>query len=646
MSTESIEHDYPCSEQEKLFPFLWLLASDRRKRGGSRKPALGEDRIRERGEEGIRTAPPTPPGESPPGRTPESGEPRPAVRPSPVRVLLEAAGVLGIVAVVALLSFSRIGDDDVFWHLATGRWIAAHHTVPSADVFGYATQGETWIPFEWGWDLLAYAVNGAGPEFSPLLFLTAAIWSAVALLLFRIMRRRGVPLSVGIPAILFLLLASVERISPRPHVVTSLGLAVTASLCILYRDGGIRPKHFFAALAVVFLIWGNAHPGALAGLFLLGLFAAGDLIGALLGRGGGSDMKFRRGVSLAGAAAIAACVLLVNPHGVDTWRYLYSHTQMRMLAQIDEWVPPFSVASPTGSLLFYKILLAAGALTIVPLIRRRDPLPVLLAGGFALYSLEANRFVSDFALVNLVALSLSFEDLAQGAVKTFRRGADHPVAGGAAIVLLFFVAFSIPGNGLYKTLSYTKHFGAGIDPAYLPVPMIDYMKSRGIAGRPFNQYTIGGLLLWEFPGTQNFIDSRNLNDDIAARYVSIMHRQPGFERALDRYGVDMIALHLPDLPRSADALTETPALFCAAHRDEWKLVFWDDQSLLYVKSIPRFRPVIEADEYRILDPYLFAFRPQMYDSLRAALPGVYALESSRKYRDDPHGQIARYMMGK
>ena len=55
-------------------------------------------------------------------------------------------------------TFKITGDDDVFWHLATGRLILNTGHVPSVDVFGYMTQGQEWMPFEWGWDVITYFI--------------------------------------------------------------------------------------------------------------------------------------------------------------------------------------------------------------------------------------------------------------------------------------------------------------------------------------------------------------------------------------------------------------------------------------------------------------------------------------------------------
>src|ERR1700674_5875959 len=67
-----------------------------------------------------------------------------------------------LVMFFVLLVFFNItkisGEDDFYWHLASGRYIVENKTVPSMDVFSYVTYGQQWIPFEWAWDVTTYLI--------------------------------------------------------------------------------------------------------------------------------------------------------------------------------------------------------------------------------------------------------------------------------------------------------------------------------------------------------------------------------------------------------------------------------------------------------------------------------------------------------
>jgi hypothetical protein len=42
-----------------------------------------------------------------------------------------------------------LGDSDTYWHIATGRWIIAHHAISAHDVFSLSMPGAPWTSPEW-----------------------------------------------------------------------------------------------------------------------------------------------------------------------------------------------------------------------------------------------------------------------------------------------------------------------------------------------------------------------------------------------------------------------------------------------------------------------------------------------------------------
>src|SRR5258708_8812580 len=84
------------------------------------------------------------------------------------RRLAGLACALALPALLALAlawSLQPLTHDDLFWHLRTGEWIAAHHRVPLVDPFSYTHHGARWITHEWGFSLLGFLVcraAGAG----------------------------------------------------------------------------------------------------------------------------------------------------------------------------------------------------------------------------------------------------------------------------------------------------------------------------------------------------------------------------------------------------------------------------------------------------------------------------------------------------
>jgi hypothetical protein len=116
------------------------------------------------------------------------------------------------------VSYQISGDDDLFWHLATGRYIVENKVVPDKDVFGHITSGTEWIPFEWGWDLLTYGLYNIGGYNAILLFRSLA-FCFIFLLLYLLLRKFRVNSFLSVFALFVLLVAIMDRFSPRPHIL-------------------------------------------------------------------------------------------------------------------------------------------------------------------------------------------------------------------------------------------------------------------------------------------------------------------------------------------------------------------------------------------------------------------------------------------
>ena len=76
---------------------------------------------------------------------------------------------------------------------------------------------------------------------------------------------------------------------------------------------------------------------------------------------------------------------------------------------------------------------------------------------------------------------------------------------------------------------------------------------------------------------------------------------------------------------------------------EWKLVFWDDKSFLFLKNIPKYSGVINKYEYKILSPYTAIFQTQVFSKEILGDPERTKEELKRKAETEPNGYIYRGM---
>lgn len=555
-------------------------------------------------------------------------------------------GLLGIFLVLVFLasSYKVSGDDDFFWHLATGRYIVENKAVPDKDVFGHITSGSEWIPFEWGWDVLTYSLNGIGGYNAILIFRSLA-YCLVFFIFFRLFSKFKVNSFLSILLLFGLLVATMDRLSPRPHIITYICFAILLYVLLNYkyidRDKYAKRLYF---LPLIFLVWANSHMGVLAGGLVLFIFTISETIIYF------NAKKFVTAESKPLTQAelkklwiisiVSAAVLLINPHGISTYIYAYGHTKMKMLETVNEWRSPFTGVLDFGiTLTMYKLFLYSGVLVLIYSYIRKDVLFGLMFIAMAIYSVRAIRFTVDYNMIMIffIAVSVNYFVLRikSHQVQNFMNG---NVLKAAAGILLIYLITLIPSNSIYEKMQYYRMFGWGVDGQFLPVQLFDFMKESGIRGTPYNHFGTGGSLVWNFPDQKNFIDSRNLNDEIFNEYNNIMRMAPGFDKKLDERGVDYVVYLDPDLIRRPNDLKTLVTNYFSTN-PKWKLVFWDDKSMLFVKDIPKFKEVIEKYEYKVIDPYLFLFNRLEFESSLRKDPETGKKELKRKTDSEPAGFI-------
>lgn len=552
------------------------------------------------------------------------------------------------VFIVLLTTFKISGDDDVFWHLATGRYIIETGTVPSTDVFGFITEGQEWMPFEWGWDVITFFIFKAA-GYTGLSIFRTLIFLIIFFLYFLILRKFKVSYTISTLILTLLAFGIIDRLTPRPHIISMLFFVLLLYVIIDYRyfNRENYKKLFF--IPVIFLLWANLHMGILAGMLLFGIYIFSEVIIFY------KPQKFssKEIIPLTKPELVriliiffaSVLVMFINPNSFDTYLYAYAHTKMKLLETINEWRSPFDEMFSGGFVsTIYKIFLFGGVLILYYAIKKKDLFVAILFVGFVFYSVRAVRFTVDYIIICSVFLiiSISFivNNIKNESIKNFINVNPFPKVLISA-VLLFFI-FNLPNNSLYlEHLKYYRITGFGINSDFIPTQMYDFMRENRITEigeRPFNHFGTGGSLVWNFPASKNFIDSRNLNDEIFSEYNSIISMKPGFEKKLDEHNIDYAFYLAPDLVRMPSEMEQTIISYFSKNED-WKLVFWDDKSFLFVRNLPKFYDIIDKYEYRYATPYNFIYNKKILEEANVADKERLTSEVNRKAAEEPNGFI-------
>lgn len=538
-----------------------------------------------------------------------------------------------------LTTFKISADDDVFWHLATGRYIVQTNSIPSADVFGFVSQGQKWIPFEWGWDVLTYAVYNIGGFYSLSIFRTGIVL-AIFFLFFFLLKKHDVNFPLLVIFSFLLIFGILTRLSIRPQLASYLFIVVIIYILFNYKGN----KSIIYKLPLIFLIWANMHMGLVLGMMIFLLYIINEAVNNFYTDKKNYNLeKKARFKYLIYAFLISLLVLLINPNFINTYYYTFRHSQMEMLEQINEWKSPFNTAAVMGyNVKIYLFFLISGLAIIYYSVKKKNYFPSILFIAAGIYSVQAMRFMTDYMLTVFVfwMLAVSYI-LSKAGIEKYLNSVAVKII---LMLFLIFVIIKISDNSLYANYlgNVFRETGFGVNEKFFPKSMFDFVQKEQVnktGSRPFNNLKIGGYFIWNFPESKNFIDSRNLNDSIYSVYKNIDMKKPGFETALDKLDIDYVIYSTPYLTLNAVEIEKNIVSYLSTSNDKWKLVYWDDRSFLFVRNIPKFSDIISKYEYKYLSPYQFIFQRDVFNKKIISDRAAANSELKRKLNEETKGVI-------
>lgn len=482
---------------------------------------------------------------------------------------------VGLVATLTIAGASvrKLFDPDLYWHLATGRWIAAHHAIPRADPFSYTSNGH-WDYSDTLASLYFYASSALGGV-PGVEIATALLVGTTALVLLGLLREEGTEtapsprmLDAASAVTLAIWGAAVSfRVGPKADWFSFLFFAVT--LLAVSRAGARRSARPLFLLVPVFVLWANAHRGGTFGLVALGVATCAFFAS-----------KTTRPLAPRAVLATLAVSLatIANPVGA---RYLTAafdvSTRAAFRAEFPEWAPM------QASFLFrvapaFSLLVVLAALWLVADRKRPlEPLKLIavLTTALAVYCV---RF-APFAALALAPLAVkTVGALAARLARSSFGGVRAPLGELAAAALALAIVL-----GDYAVSVPPPEAGVGVLTWKLPVRASAFLAAHPPPGRMWNSFNFGGYLLDALgPEQKVFIDGRNDTVYSLAHFEETMRAGrdvAAFDDQVRRFDVTFVVVECKELE-----CRPKPWL---AERSEWTLVHWDDRALVLAKRDPR-----------------------------------------------------------
>jgi hypothetical protein len=495
--------------------------------------------------------------------------PAEGARPTVGVLRVPCGAVLALIVPAALLYWqlggpsSLLSDPNTGVHVRAGEWILAQRAVPKQDLFSFAIAGREWCDWEWLSDAL-YALLYHLHGLAAIAAFGLALLCLTSLAVYLTARLHTSGMVAFAVTCLVMATTTIHWLA-RPHLFTWLLVAV---FCWVIEKARVRGnRQLLLMLPILTLLWANLHPGFLAGVLILIVWSAAELLETGL-RSNKEERVARsqwsRWFGLTAFACLAAA--FVNPYGIQLNRHIvdYLSSPRTVTAQVAEWLSPdFHNPRLHWFELLIPLCTAAG---LCHWVQRRLAWCVLTLGWMHL-ALVSVRNVPLCAIVCAAAVASFMEHLLQqcGLDSRFRAAEarlSHSRVGTFACCVL--------AVGLVIAVGCTSALRLGA-PSFLPVEAVAYLPP----GRLFTTDRWADYVIYAESGRQVFFDCRNdlYGPGFVNDYLMLLRAQPGWQDVAAKYAF-------------AVALVPSNAAIAAAlaGSSDWRMSYHDSTAAIFVRS--------------------------------------------------------------
>ena len=482
--------------------------------------------------------------------------------------------MLGVLTVaIACLVTHRLADPDLWQHLRVGRTIWERHAVPMEHEWTWPRLGEREVLPSWLFRAAVwpfYAAAGAWGLQAWRWLTTLGAFALLALCARRLGARGMLPWL----ALLLCALVYRQRSQVRPETLAAVLMALDLLLLERVRAGARRAAY---GLPLVALVWANAHVSYWIGIALMTLFAAEEWW---------RTRRLPRELLL--ALAVSGAVSFVNPFG---WAALWQPFDYQLHLRHDPLYRTIAELRPVdwSENLWNGLPLLVVGWPALALRRTRRTGPDLVEWGllllFGMLGLSTQRFLGFLAIAAAPYVTRDVSELCAGR----RAPATWPRALAVSAAAIAMVWIELAHTALA--------FGPGIDTRFAPVAACDYIERAGVRGRALNEFWQGGYLLWRFWPQRDRLPFIDIHQSAS----------PADRSLVARLGDDPLAFGALDRERHFEwVLTSNTRSLSGGLADEldadpsWRLVFYDDAALLYVRRDGALAPIAARDGYQLL----------------------------------------------
>jgi len=500
---------------------------------------------------------------------------------------------LGLIwcACLFLISTVTIADPDLWGHTLYGiRALEADVLVEHTDPFCYTEPGATWINHEWfsedtfGWLWLRFGNTG--------LWLWRNFWLLMIMVPgWLALRSQHASLAGGLLLLVYTAFClSQFVVFVRPQLVTFGCFAWTLLLLRGYLTDPQRKAIWY--LPVLMLFWSNSHGGFLAGVGVQGLVVC--WMGWKTIQGMYRPADFWR---LALVIVFAWVVTLINPYGVGLHQMLWDHLVTKQIVR--EWQPLWEARQ---ALLYYIPFLLIGLAFFGS--RKWEWIDVLLIIVVAYQALSHIRHVALLAIAVLILLPGSLSEGLHKLLPRLHQRWAGPQRTGLRMLLVGGLLLGIYGLSVHTIVKLWQQqvvpWQIGVETQSrapgMPVAAIEVLQQADLQGNILTDYGWAQYVIWQtfpesriaFDGRYRTVYSAQLEQELV-EFQQLNADSSGPTPLLDAYPTEILLLPAAQ-----------PVQGYLKQRSDWKQVYADAQSTIWLKDLPRFQPMISRAKLKLL----------------------------------------------
>ena len=465
---------------------------------------------------------------------------------------------------------------DLGRHIKNGELLLQDTTVLRENFYSYTNPDFQVINHHWGSGFLTYVAfalfgfTGVHFFFILLSFLTLFVFLKIG----RLYAPWGVVGLIALPAIFLL----AERTEIRPEVFSYLFAGLFFYILCRYRENpeGKYVRHIWL-LPILEILWVNTHIYFLLGPLLLGAFLLESL---LVYR-----KRFLRLLSVFSAVVVA---VFINPFGYRALTEavgIFKNYGYKLAENQSVWFMEKIMADP--DFFIFKVVFGLCLLALVVTLARnwRD---IRLAHLFVIAGISIMAW---FAIRNIALFGLfSIPFLASGLQTSFRSKFQEGTALSFAVISSLIVLFLMVLFVLPRFFPYWHSFGFGLQEGN--ERPIEFLRNEKIVGPYFNNYDIGGyLIFYLFPNEKVFVDNRPEAypaEFFQKTYIPMQEDDGVWEEKLAEYRFNAIVFSHGDATPWGQ-----PFMIQRLQDPEWAPVYVDERVLILVRRVEANKALIE-----------------------------------------------------